>query len=344
MKALIATKDIGGFKVAKPVADALVQSGWGISVVAEGKSFSLWQEDGYSPIFNLKRAEKINGVLEASGILYDEHPDVVIATLGSPIHIEDLFSEAAHVSDIPLVWFPDVWGAETRSSVVPNLILAFDEAERLIAQKRFTEAKIEVVGHPLMDTLTNFPISGDSYRAINDIKVKRKTVILLGGQGEYTNDMIDFILNSINLSPGAFTVIPRFHPKYKDSPHMKTWMKKLEEFSEGVIEMLDDIKADDIAALADITVSTFSTMLAIAAYRKKIPISVVTPAAKQAMVKSTGLDYYPPARVGAAIEVTAPMPLMVNELHKLIPNQDRFNAPPFDAEKAVRAITSLIKE
>lgn len=333
------TKDIGGFRVVRPIADTLKEQGRKIIVIAEGKSLPLWQEADYSPIV----IGEATSVEEAIIVLQNEGPEAVFATLGSPINLEDKFSQAANQLKIPLVWFPDVWGAETRSRAVPDVLLAFDDVERTIVatNPRFTRTHIEVVGHPLADEMSEHP-SESAIRVIGELKKSGKTVILIAGQGEYTTDMIEFVQKSVMYhSIGAFVVIPRFHPKHKDEkPEWVTkWNERLAQLPEGsVVEVDKAVKTDDLARLADITVSSFSTTLIYAALAGKIPISVATPAARTAMMKSTGFDHYPPARIGATIEMISPMSLSVEGLRKYVPTLGSFRLRSFSVRSVLDAV------
>lgn len=341
---LFVTKDIGGFRVVRPLADALKHDGWTVTVIAEGKSLPLWREIKHTLIVGGQLAQPLD-IDAAEEILRSENPGVVITTLGSPINLEDAFSHAANRLDIPLVWFPDVWGAETRSQATPNIVFAFDETEMLVLdeQSRFEHSRIEVVGHPLADEMCAEP-SADAQRIVRGSHLF-ETVILIAGQGEYTGDMIDFVANSIAQSDdGRFVIIPRFHPKYKDDKPewIKAWSERLAAIPDvTVIEIDPKVTTDDIARIADITVSSFSTTLTYAALAGQIPISVATPAARAAMVKSTGLDHYPPTRIGAAIEATGPMDLALDFLRAHMEQQEVFSVEPFDAHRAIRVIKGL---
>lgn len=341
---MFVTKDIGGFMVARPLADTMSISGYSIEVIAEGKSLPLWEESGYTIL--LRDCEL--SIDRAITILKNERPDVVVATLGSPINLEDIFSKAANILRIPLVWFPDVWGAERRSSATPDVLLSFDKIEQEIVQSqpRFANTKVAVVGHPLVDQLKSQP-DCVAIQEIESLKNSGKTVILIAGQGEYTTDMIDFVCESVKNSNGSFAVIPRFHPKYKDSKPewIAKWNERLATLPEGIVVNLDPkIKTDHIAMLADITVSSFSTTLTCAALARKIPISVSTPATREAMVKSTGLDYYPPTRVGAAVLVTiGPAVLCTPMLRELLLRQGDFNINAFDANTTMETVSQTLQ-
>lgn len=343
--ALIVTKDIGGFRVTRPLADALKDDGWKVTVIAEGKSLSLWHETKHTVSSGGMLAQQLS-VEQAVTMLRDERPNVVIATLGSPINLEDAFSHAANELGIPLVWFPDVWGAEVRSSAQPTAILAFDNTTQLLLNKqsRFGNTQIKIVGHPLANEMLAQP-SAEAQTAIAGLKQSGKTIILIAGQGEYTSDMIDFVCKSIAHSDGSFIVVPRFHPKYMGSKPewIAKWNERLATLPEGTVVNIDtSVKTDHIAMLADITVSSFSTTLTYAALARKIPISVSTPKAREAMVRSTGLSYYPPTQVGAAIESESSLSLSLAALHEKLPGQQDFFIPPFSVSTALRAIAYLV--
>lgn len=343
-RALFVTKDIGGFRVVHPLADTLKKDGWTVLVIAEGKSLPLWRETDHTLIVGGQLSQQLD-IDAAEAVLRSENPGVVITTLGSPINLEDAFSHAANRLDVPLIWFPDVWGAETRSQATPDIVFALDETEMLVLdeQSRFEHSHIEVVGHPLADEM----LAESSLEAQRIVRGTHlfETVILIAGQGEYTGDMIDFVANSIAQSDdGRFVIIPRFHPKYKDEKPewVAAWRERLDAIPDAtVIEVDSKVKTDDIARLADITVSSFSTTLTYAALAGQIPISVATPATRAAMVKSTGLDHYPPTRVGAAIEATEPMNLALDLLRTKLARQEAFSVEAFDVHRAIRVMKGL---
>ncbi len=346
MKALFVTKDTGGFKVAKPVADSMKKQGWNTTIIAEGKSFTFWEKAGYTPLFSKEISETLS-LAKVTTILNKEKPAIIIVTLGSPINSENLFALKANKLKIPLVFIPDVWGAETRSRAVPDLVLAFDEFEASLCGERFlgTETEICIVGHPFIDELlqTGIPEKATSY--VQEIKSECDGVILLAGQGAYTTDMLQILRLSLEMSDGKYVVIPRFHPKYKGTEYMETWKNELSHFPVKSIAKEASISTDHLAALCDITISTFSTLLMVSAYYNKVPISVNTPASIEAMVKSTGLDYYPPVLAEAAIEISEPVNIgksLSKKSRALVNNQNRLFRK-FDSEQALSVIKKLIQ-
>jgi hypothetical protein len=347
---LFVTKDKGGFNAAHPHALALKMAGHTVVIVAEGLSAEMWKQHGWQLDFE----GTINFLKESSGcdpegILAKTNPDVVVTTLGAPIHLESQFSNTANTLGIPLVWIEDVWGAHVRSDATPELIFCFDKIGGKIIQRKdcFKNTRIEVVGDFGLETIKNLAqISGTVANEITRLKQNYKYLVHLGGQGIFTSDLISILRDSVALTPGLCAVIPRLHPKYKDTEHMAQWQQLLGSFPAGVSADIPGASSDQLAVLCDVTWSTFGTGMRYAAYYGNMVVSVVTRASHEAMLRETGLDEYPLVTVGAAVEVREPVDLdsVMKKLPKVREAQKQYAKPDqFDGEKAVRAIEKIVR-
>lgn len=347
---LFITKDKGGFNAAHPYALALKTAGHIVRIVAEGLSAEMWEQHGWQLHFKgtvnfLKEPNACN----SEGILAKINPDVVVTTLGAPIHLESQFSKTANTLGIPLIWVEDVWGAHVRSDATPELIFCFDKiGEEIIQRKiRFNNTHVKIVGDFGFETFKNLAkIPNAVASEVARLKQSYKYLIHLGGQGLFTSDMISILKDSVALTLAPCGVIPRLHPKYKDTEHMAQWQELLDSFPPGVIADIPGASSDQLAVLCDITWSTFGTGMRYAAYYEKMVVSVMTSASHAAMVRETGLDEYPLVTVGAAVEVRKPVNLdsVMENLPNVLGAQKQYAKPdPFDGEKAVRVIKEILQ-
>lgn len=102
---------------------------------------------------------------------------------------------------------------------------------------------------------------------------------------------------------------------------------------------------DHIAACADITISAFSTALLASAFARQFPVSIATPATIWEMRQATGVERYPLAAFGAAVEIAEPTDLvrLLHERRWKVSKAQRsaFRNAAFKPNVAANAILSL---
>jgi len=340
-KVLVVTKDIGGFKSAEPLAVALANSGCPINIIAEGKSVKLWEEARWSTklvrIIDSQNEDIVKKITELA-------PDVIVVTLGDPINLENKFANAANKLGIPLVFLPDIWGAETRSSANPDLVLALDTYDASLSKKMFPNAHMEVVGYPFISGLVSETISRKVIDEVDELRKEYDGLVLLEGEGAYP-DVIKMLRLSLKLDDKKYLVIPKLHPKLDRSIYTDIWLPELKKFPNGTV--LEDcaVGADNLAALCDITFATFTLLLVVSAFYNRVPISAATRASQEHLLESTGLEHYPPVEAGVAVGIHEPTPLSTlltaKERAKMEGRQKKFFRP-FNSQKAIKAMEELI--
>lgn len=352
-KVLFVSKDIGSGNVLIPVAKTM-KPDHDVVVVAEGLSIPRWRKEGFDLHFQGTtdyRDEPFT--VDAAALLKHLKPDVMVTGLSSPINLEEQFASAANTLDIPVVWLNDFWGGSTRNNARPDLIFTIDHIDEKIVKKnpRFEKVRVSISGNLALNTLENFSAPEDVAKRMNELK---KPVILLAGGGVSTTSVIEILVNSLRMTPGDWTLIPRLHPKHakRQGPdgrtYGETWNGLLAEFGERVAEVPTD-NADAVAMLADITVSPFSTLLLPSVVAKKLPVSVRTPEMIKDLKAQTGLERYPLAEVGAVFEMLGPANLkMLRDsitVGTLTNNQIAYlsEAKPFDSRRVSQEILALMR-
>jgi hypothetical protein len=342
MNVLFVTKDIGGFRIARPVANVMRKRGHTVCVAAEGLSIAAWKEYGYADVLFAFKEEGFSSdaMLDIFFNTICEQIHAIIATLGEPIRIEALLSHEANKRRIPLVWLEDVWGAHIRSDAAPDMIVTLDEAgRRMIASNpRFKKTRIVIADlFPEEDLgITN------EMRAHFREKTNGKLTVLLAGQGEITEKIIRFVQKSLLITRDPCQVFARFHPKYKNI--WPVWEKML-----GSRAFFDEdglYTANQLAALCDITVSSYSTVLRIAARHRHLPVSVSTPETRKAMRMSAGYEQYPLVSIKSAIEISEPMDF-AHLLHKnlvFVQNAQKHNENTTKGAHAVSLVADTIQQ
>ncbi|MFY9462469.1 MAG: hypothetical protein WAP51_04690, partial [Candidatus Sungiibacteriota bacterium] len=326
-----------------------------VVIIAEGLSVSRWRKEGFDFYFQGTtdyRDEPFT--VDAAALLKRVKPDIVVTGLSSPINLEEQFTSAANILGIPVVWLNDFWGGSARNNARPDMIFTIDHIDEKIVKEnpRFAKVWVSISGNLALNALENFSAPEDVARRMNELK---KPVILLAGGGASTTSVIEILVESLRMTPGDWTLVPRLHPKHakRQGPDGRTygeiWNGLLAEFGERVVEIPTD-NADAIAMLADITVSPFSTLLLPSVVAKKIPVSVRTPEMVKDLEAQTGLTHYPLVEAGAVIEMAAPRnikSLVDNAITAdlLTEGQAKYltKAKPFDSRRVSREILSLVE-
>lgn len=289
--------------------------------------------------------------LDAVSFLATAEPDVVVTGLSWPIRIEETFSRAAQARVLPLVWLEDMWGGHRRcDSRPPDLILTIDgAAARLVRdERRYAKTDVRVIGSPVFDALDPAKIPETTKTAVDALR-GHGTVVLLAGQGEATDDVLRVVFRSIVKTREPCVLVPRFHPKFMPE-HGNRWTAAIEAFRTERPDRVRELPApehelDHVAACADITVSVYSTGLLASAFARQFPVSVATPATVAEMKRATGVERYPLAAFGAAVEIAEPTDLVA--LHRerrwktAKAQRSAFRNAAFKARVAANAILSL---
>lgn len=339
MRVLFVTRDNGGFNVARPVAEAFKTAGHEVRIAAEMYSIQRWHDAGWKPSYAANLEIGSREIREgARAVLANFKPELVITAFGGPIGIEEEIGLAANQADIPLVGLEDIWGVSFRSQAIPNLLFTLDEAgiKMLSGREVLKGTIIKAYGQP---ALSDLALSRDDEKAVHELRKKHGRLIVFGGEGDGSIDILHVLLMSLlQTNQDYFAIIPRFHPTERnDKLHMLTLKRHLELFDRvrpGHIIYPDIASADVLATLCDMTVSGVSTLLLYAAMNQRMAVSVDTEWLRE-LLKTKSLvpwSHFPGIDSGIACHLTGPVHDLfartVIEAHEILENQRRYFSRP----------------
>lgn len=343
---LIVSKDMGGAHVGIPLANLAQKAGYNVMLVAEGLAASKYEDAGFKLYFK-GAANFSRGCfsLDARGVIKKLKPAVIITTLGVPINLEESFGLAANNLGIPLIFLEDYWGVHIRSKAKPNLVLSIDEIAAESARSRFNSAtQIAVVGNYTINNSLGLEIPNELREKIKVLRKKFGQVLVFTAGGAPTSEQI-LLLTECLKKTSDWVLIPRFHPKSVNliGPSGKTfgeeWRGLLEEFGERVV-YIESKTTEPLVALADATLSGYSTLLTTALVFGHSAVSIATAGVRETMKNETGFTSHPLVEIGLVKEVTEPCNL-INCLGKPDSGTRARYLRPYEIEKALQAIEAL---
>ncbi|MFA6295383.1 MAG: hypothetical protein WC666_03090 [Candidatus Paceibacterota bacterium] len=323
-KILVVTKDIMEYAIYQPVVKLLREKGFLVTIVAEGLSLKEWKADGESiiggtPLINKWDPEtKIRHDINVVEVFETIKPDVVLTGLGSPINLGESFGLEANRSQIKLGYIVDVWGAEARSSAIPNFVCVPDTYSQNLVQRRYeNKATCYLTGLPSWDNLKE--VSFDEN--INQFASNFKKRILIAGQSESTTPLIEGLIKALDDSGDDYLLMPRLHPKFvdrQDLPIVDKWLRILAKAHGHVLWVPPTTSIQTLMLTATHTVSIYSNALTEAAMLYSLPISWNSDIGRKEMIKELGgIERFPLVDLGCAIEVQS-----AEDFNKLIPDVD----------------------
>ncbi len=346
MKLLFVSKDLGGASVAAPVAEIADKNRDGITVVTEGLAHLAFMERGIpiffqgTPIFN-----EVSFTLECDELLFRVKPDVVIATEGGPINLEESVGHAANRAGIPLVFLEDTQGGFVRSGAYPDAIITVDDCGARLAKERYGEIPIWVAGNPGVPT--HQEVEEMTNCALHDFRAHgTRTYAFVGGDADSTGEQLELLKECLVITEGDWVLIPRFHPKWvkvTDPASGKTYGTL---WTEMLLPLCDRIVHDPVGdgrklvASADVSLADPSTLLTTAVCCGKTSVFLETPAVMKAMKKESGLDIMPLVELGCAHRVAEPTDLSL--LRPPFPESLEY-LKPYDPALAYQHIQKLVK-
>ena len=248
----------------------------------------------------------------------------------------------ANFFGIPLVFLEDFWGTYIRSEATPNLVLSIDQAgARLVQEKYGSSTRVEVVGNYVVNKVRELDIPEETRRVVENLRSKFGKVFVFTAGGVHVSEQLELLKKCLKQTSN-WVLVPRFHPKSVNltAPSGKTfgdeWRGLLEEFGERVV-YVESKTTDPLIALADVTLSDFSTLLTTALVSKHPAISVVTPMVRETMRKEIGFVSHPLVESGLVKEVIEPC----NLAEYLAPDLSMAELQPYRPEKALMAIEAL---
>ncbi|MCC7522738.1 hypothetical protein IT407_02980 [Candidatus Uhrbacteria bacterium] len=263
MHILLVTKDKGSFNFVEPGYRELIKRGHRVRIVAEGLSAELWQKTG---------AEIVS---DGSALLHD----IIVVGASSPINLEQFYADFANVNGIPLVIAEDSFGAANRVDGDAKLIVTINSISgRLIEKGRHGETPWKAVGSAVVAEPGVSPeLQSERLRLTGG----EKQLVLYAGQGgEFTKAIFKKMLELVSVDKTV--IVLKHHPKFPMPD-----LERSDRFAES------PFGSDDLARIADYTVSCFGTALNISAANGRKPICVWTPETAREFRKQTGLEEHP---------------------------------------------------
>ena len=343
-KVLFVSKDIGGSKVIIPLALEVVKNGHDDIVITEGLAAQRFEQEEFPLYFKgTINFQKEPFSVNARSVLKHVEPDLVVVSLGSPIHLESIFVAAACIHGIPVVAVEDYWGGSTRlQTISPNGILTLDEYGKEIAEKRFPNAFVEIVGNSGISSVTP-GVQASSF--FDELKNTYECVYAFVGEGNSTTENLELLFKCLERTDANWCLIPRMHPKHEKDVISGTqetcgelWKRMLAQLGNRVV-YAPDFTSDEVVACADATISSFGTLLTTAAYAGKTAISLQTPESMDCLQRQNGNIVVPIVALGCAHKVDCPFDL---SFLGPCPREARQKLKPYDSEAAYKAIKKFL--
>ena len=293
-------KDITSARALSPVANAFAKTGHKVVTFLEGQAINR---------FDLRCCSTVQvGTVEHpeeqdvpdrnwDKLLSDFGIELLFVGCSTPMHAERGLALAANRAGIPVIAFPDTWGAETRlgNDVRVDLWLATDHSHASMLSRR---GSVLTAGSPLFEVASKRPSLAERTELAKHADPD-KTILVVGQGYEYLPDIFHAALSFLRGTPNARLLLRLWHPKKgPDAELEKRFSQELHQRNliDSVIHLSDDmLTTDTLATLCGVTVSAFSTTLLVANRAGKRAVSVHSEKTIAGMLTSTGLDFYPPA-------------------------------------------------
>ena len=186
-------------------------------------------------------------------------------------------------------------------------------------------------------------------KKVSALRIQFGTVILFAGGGtDYTGAEIKLLVSCLKKTPGSWIVIKRYHGKHEHriASNGRTWREIWDELfsplGDRVIK-LETPEGDAVAALADCTISGFSTMMTTAVASYKPAIALVTLKTRASLKAQTTLSQHPLSMIGIVPEIKEPENL--TEYFNKTPDIEAIDRrlKPYNPMLALTAIENLLK-
>lgn len=341
-KIVVVTKDIAEFQIYQPVVALLRERGHTVVVVAEGLSLDKWIDVGELVYKGSGVQEGVDSQtlcrsdIDADEVLKELKPDLVLTGLGAPINLGQTFGLAANALGITLGYVIDVWGAESRSSAVPNFICTLDGfGKAMIAcNKSYCGRTIHVhtTGSPAMDRLAK--VQEPDLPIFNSV-IGEWTIVLFVGQDESTIPALGGLVKALNETGEPYLLIPRFHPKFANRLELRMLRNEILASANGyVLQAPAKISTQELMKVAGYTVSIYSNALIEAAALGSLPVSWISDIGREKMAQALGgLTRFPLVDMKCAVEVETQ-----TDFQQLLLALD-----PYDYEAKIRHCQSVYK-
>lgn len=311
---IVETKDIAEFASHELLVAKLRAAGVNVYVVAEGLSAAKWNAINENLIGGLPSPGTLDGQgfrhdIDVAGVFEHLKPDLVLTGLASPINLGEKFGLAANARGVKLGYIVDVWGAETRSTAIPNFICTIDTyAQKGIeSNARYQAAmpKVYRVGAPLVDRIAK--VAHDPL--VDSILSGFEMAVLLVGQNDATTPVAEGLVEALNTRcENEYILVPRFHPKFAGRDDLfLAWQRALGKAKGTVVYFPPVITTAQIMRSVNYVVSTYSTALIEAAAMGTLPVSWVSELGRKRMSEELGgITRFPLVEYSCAVEVESP--------------------------------------
>lgn len=318
-KVLFVTKDLAAQRIASLIRGSLAKRSIVTAIASEGLSTDAWQRSGFTPDFILSKTGETEGATEVAGVLEAFQPSMVVVGISSPINIELRFLAEANRRGIRTVALEDFHGGHRRlRSNAPHALVVQDRYAEQLARDSYGQAVQVIRGGT--SAIWQGEVDGELKKQIQNIRLT-----CAGGSGctialfvsGSTLDDLALAIASVKMTKNC-ALIPRFHPKVAKSicprTHVsfeQTWRAMLDE--SGVAHEFVGLgvkdETDQLASLADVTLSGFSLVLNVAAKFGKVAGSLRTAETLASLKEQVGLTDVPLVMMGMAHPITAPVDL-----------------------------------
>ncbi|MSU55038.1 MAG: hypothetical protein EXS46_00685 [Candidatus Taylorbacteria bacterium] len=304
---IVVTKDIAEFLIYFLLVSALRERGHNVTVIAEGISLDKWLEKDEAVARHFSGSTECEFEIFLAGL----KPDLVLTGLADPINWGEKFGLAANKLGIKLGYVIDVWGAESRSTAVPNFICTLDNfaRERILNYHPFGASmpKVYITGSPAMDSLAKVKIPTGF---LGNLANCNERTILFCGQNIFSASALEGLIQALNDCQKEIPciLIPRFHPKFMQrADHCALWNAILAKAKGYVLHVPTSTTSQQLMMLAGLTVSVFSNALIEAAALGSLPVSWNSENGRKNMSSVFGgLTRFPLVDCGCAVEVETP--------------------------------------
>lgn len=265
------------------------------------------------------------------------NPDILLVATSSLVlgpYVNNRFTELAHKDNKKIICFQDFWANHRwpmnfKMLKYWQIMLVPDKLAENYLRKDNYKGKIIITGNPSFDRFKKRNLAKERKNLKKKFKIKDdEFVILYIGQGtpqSYREDGITFkfLIKTIKSlkEKNKIMLIARPHPRDENPDRYK-------KLSRG-IKILDTSKillTDDIAPMADILVSMYSTNAIHACYLRIPVISILLPNAGRKMLRKISVDDFAPNKTGASIGVYENSEKILKEKVEKILTDKKFRA------------------
>jgi hypothetical protein len=349
---LVALKDVSPTRMAVPVVRHLREAGIAVHIVAEGAAVEEWQK--LMGERQCMTPPPDCGVDLLDRALFNRFlPSAIVVGLSCGINLERKIAQIATSSEfpVPVVFLEDMAGAHERlQGATPSLVVCSSVHAKQMARKRYKDSirysNAGLISFPDKPTIVSSKVA----EIVSAIHGAGKVLVLWAesvGVGQFseqaTHEQIDLVAKcaelSNKLSPRCM-VTASVHPRWKKGGVGQEWPAMLSERVRESIT-IDGATGDELASVADFTLSSGPGSLMRALYAGKRAIALATPSTKAQWKESHGYPSLPLIDEGIVQTLECPVSL----LSLTDPDWGKFKElKPYNPKVAARAIQRVLEK